>query len=101
MSAWKLDDLLSLRRDISTNSWYHPSAPALHPVFSFRTSGFQGGAHSWLEIAIDSNDAQMQPQRVFVRFEGDIELRGVLEGLEDLVRCLRFKLPADRDGHHA
>jgi hypothetical protein len=25
----------------------------------------------------------------------------VVEGLEDLVRCLRFKLPADRDGHHA
>jgi hypothetical protein len=79
----------------------YPLPPPLHPVFSFKTSGFQGGDHSWLEIKIDNNDAQMEPQTVSVCFWGDIELRAVVDGLDGLVRGLRAALPTNRGWHHA
>ena len=96
MSALKLE-----YRDNPIKSGSYPSPPPLHPIFSFRTSGFQGGDHSWLEIRIDSNDAQMEPETVFVCFRGDIELRAVVDGLAVLLRGLRNALGVDRGGHHA
>jgi len=101
MNPPKLALVAPLNHNNPEKSWSYPSTAPLHPVFSYRTSGFQGGDHSWLEIKIENNQAQMKPRKVSVCFWGDIELRAVVKGLEDLVQCLRFELPIDRDGHHA
>jgi hypothetical protein len=85
------------RRKVGVTSGSYPSVPPLHPIFSFRTSGFQGGDASWLKIAIEANCAQMEPEAVAVTFRGDIELRAVVDGLEGLLNQLRNALPFKRD----
>jgi hypothetical protein len=92
---------LSHRRSMGVKSGSYPSVPPLHPIFSFRTSGFEGGDGSWLQIAIEANCAQMEPEFVAVTFRGDIELEAVVDGLEGLLNQLRNALPVNRDGHHA
>jgi hypothetical protein len=101
MNGPTLGQLSYISHDGPIKTGSYPSVPPLHPIFSFRTSGFQRGAHSWLEIKIDNNDAQMEPKTVTFCFWGDIELRAVVDGLEGLLCQLRNALPADRDGHHA
>ena len=106
MTASKLDKaavlpLLSHRRSVGVKSGSYPSVPPLHPIFSFRTSGFEGGDGSWLELTIDANCAQMEPEAVAVTFRGDIELRAVVDGLEGLLNQLRNALPFNRDKYYA
>lgn len=82
----------ALKQDVGIKSGSYPGVPWLHPIFSFRTSGFQGADGSWLEIAIEANGAMMEPEAVAVRFWGNIELGAVVDGLEDLVNGLRKAL---------
>jgi hypothetical protein len=80
------------RHNKPIKSGSYPSVPPLHPIFSFKTSGFEGGDGSWLELTIDANDAVMEPPRVAVTFHSDIELQAVVDGLGGLLRGLRDAL---------
>jgi hypothetical protein len=82
--------------------------PVMGMKFGFMTTGLEGGAHSVLEITIDSgfggqmsvaaNGAALPEygagsgEKVVVRLCGDIELTSAAEGLEFLAHRIRQAL---------
>lgn len=83
-----------------------PPCVAGDTVFSFETSGFQGGDQSRLKISIEGGSAMMDvgtdgeplsgggsaERSLAVVFYGDIELRAAAEGLEFLSRRIKQAL---------
>lgn len=76
-------------------------------TFSFKTSGYEGGAHSALDITIENDGCaqtsvevnggdEQDYHKVALRFAGDWELESVVKGLEFLAKRLGQLLPIEK-----
>lgn len=86
-----------------------PQSVAGDTIFSFETSGLEGGDGSYLEISIKAGAAMMNiavngapmsagasgGRAVTIRFMGDIELGVAAEGLEFLAHRVRQALTTE------